>query len=101
MHSLNIIHRDIKPGNILVEVRHGPEAEKFNPVIIDFGFVNHRFCSTGTRGYVPPEAFDESQATKSLAPLKKFDIYALGAVLYEVKFRSNLPCSNRAPKEFM
>ena len=50
MHSLGLIHCDIKPENILLD-------EKLNPKIIDFGTltVRNSFREKGTLEYQSPE----------------------------------------------
>lgn len=73
-HAANVLHRDVKPGNVLVG-RDG--AIK----LTDFGiasFVSSRMRDTvfGTPGYLPPEALRNNRFE---AP---GDLFALGAVAY-------------------
>ena len=81
VHSLPVVHRDIKPYNLLV-------AQNGVVVLIDFGIAKPvsrhatpytRHGSTvGSRGYQAPEQILERQVTP------KTDLYALGCVLYEL-----------------
>jgi serine/threonine protein kinase len=81
VHSLPVVHRDIKPYNLLV-------AQNGTVVLIDFGIAKPvsrhatpytRHGSTvGSRGYQAPEQILERQVTP------KTDLYALGCVLYEL-----------------
>ena len=83
VHSLNRLHLDIKPGNIML----GREGKA---ILIDFGASKHYDDETGentstllainTKGYAPVEQVNQS--FKSFSPAT--DIYALGATLYKL-----------------
>ncbi len=77
-HTAGILHRDVKPENILVS------ADDF-AYLVDFGIASAtsdekltQFGTTvGTAKYMAPERFGDSEITA------KADIYALACVLYE------------------
>jgi len=79
-HEENIVHRDIKPGNIMID-RRG------RSVLTDFGIasvvhpdaeqVKSKYIM-GTPGYLPPEVMTGQPADH------RGDLFALGAVYYEM-----------------
>ena len=83
VHSLNRLHLDIKPGNIMVD-KNG------KAILIDFGASKHYDDDSGentstlmgvnTKGYAPIE--QSTQSFTSFSPAT--DIYALGATLYKL-----------------
>jgi serine/threonine protein kinase len=86
MHSVGLIHRDIKPKNIMLS--------QGRPVIIDFGFshfVNNK--DTDGRFCIVQEGRVKGEARYVLAPdvamsrgCQEGDMYAMGKTLYEVLF---------------
>ena len=79
--SPQIIHQDIKPGNILIDANG-------NYCITDFGisvksgikddqYLDNESC--GTTIYMPPERFDDEYNADSAS-----DVWALGATIYEL-----------------
>ena len=77
-HRVGVLHRDIKPPNILI-------TEDSRPVLIDFGsarFEAAEATSTTVTFHTPPYAAVE-QYVKTYPQGPWTDIYALGVVLYE------------------
>ncbi len=86
VHSQNLLHRDIKPNNILVD-------ENCHPVLIDFGtareLVSERTATmVESAGYTPLEQL-QSKAKRGAWT----DIYALGCTMYRVITGENPPRS--------
>ena len=77
-HRVGVLHRDIKPPNILIN-------EDNRPVLIDFGsarFEAAEATSTSVTFHTPPYAAVE-QYVKTYAQGPWTDIYALSVVMYE------------------
>ena len=77
-HRVGVLHRDIKPPNILI-------TEDSRPVLIDFGsarFEAAEATSTKVTFHTPPYAAIE-QYVKTYDQGPWTDVYALGVVLYE------------------
>jgi serine/threonine protein kinase len=88
-HQKGIIHRDIKPGNVLVALFDGRPV----PMVIDFGIAkatNQRLTQQtvftnlgqfiGTPAYMSPEQAEGSQLDIDT----RSDVYSLGVLLYEL-----------------
>ena len=92
-HRLGVVHRDLKPGNIMID-------KEGNAKIMDFGIARSLAAARttvegvviGTPEYMSPEQAESKEVDQ------RSDIYSLGVILYEmvtgtVPFEGNTPLS--------
>jgi TolB-like protein/Tfp pilus assembly protein PilF len=81
-HEHGILHRDIKPGNILLDAKGEPHLTDFGlaRLVESESSVTHTLDVLGTPSYMAPEQAVGNNAAVSSAT----DVYGLGAVLYQL-----------------
>ena len=81
-HERGILHRDIKPGNILLDAKGEPHLTDFGlaRLVEPESTVTQTVEVIGTPSYMAPEQAAGNNATVSSAT----DVYGIGAVLYQL-----------------
>ncbi len=90
-HSKGVIHRDVKPNNIIVN-------QQERAILTDFGLV--LLSDAGTQGEIfgSPSYIAPEQAISSANVVPQSDIYALGVTLFEM-LTGELPFPGSDPME--
>jgi len=99
LHERGFLHRDLKPGNVLVDAG-------LEPKLLDFGLALQEGRSTEDRLSRPgelvgtPEYFSPEQARGDAALDARSDVFALGTMLYEL-LTGALPFHGKASQELL
>ena len=97
-HAEGVIHRDIKPGNIMINNRGVVKVADFGIALASNDISSSKLTSTGalvgTPGYLPPEV------CLGKAVDQRSDIFALGIVLFE-SLTGRMPFNDASPLKLM
>ena len=94
-HAQNVVHRDLKPGNVILK-------NKMHVFVVDFGLAKVLSGGTGTTGltaanmvFGTPEYMSPEQA-RGDEPDARCDVYAAGMMLYEL-CTGDVPFTGKTP----
>jgi len=78
-HQAGVMHRDVKPGNLLFDAAHGVvKVTDFGSARLTDALVTRSGMIVGTPAYMAPEQLAGAEATP------QSDLYSLGVVLFEL-----------------
>ena len=109
IHQKKLFHRDIKPGNIMIEEGNVVKLIDFGISKIASKTVTYTGNQTGTVPYMSPEYFDvdideyllenNENSSKPIPISSKLDIWSTGCLISEI-FSGKAPWSNKCKNEY-
>jgi len=89
IHSLDVVHMDVKPKNILIyPVQKKPDPPIYKIIYIDFGFACHKDNTESIKKYKgTPQYMDSRMIERKILSFEeavKADIWSLGITIYKL-----------------
>ena len=91
VHSKGVIHRDVKPSNIVLD-------KEGRAYLSDFGLALNTEVGTLGEIFGSPQYISPEQTVSSAKAEARSDLYSLGVILYEI-FTGRLPFESKDPIE--
>jgi len=83
-HAIGVVHRDVKPENVLVVRKEEPTGAVESVKVVDFGIANARGDIGGAEGVCGTPEFMPPEQAQGQPPDARDDVYAFGCLMYQV-----------------
>jgi tRNA A-37 threonylcarbamoyl transferase component Bud32 len=83
-HAIGVVHRDVKPENVLVGRREESTGAVEYVKVVDFGIANARGDIGGAEGVCGTPEFMPPEQAQGQPPDARDDVYAFGCLMYQV-----------------
>src|SRR3989440_4448868 len=83
-HERGMIHREIKPANIILDPRLPRRNAIGSPILTDFGIAKLQGVSADTTKVLGTPLYVSPEQAQGLVGDKRSDLYSLGIILYEM-----------------
>jgi serine/threonine protein kinase len=84
-HAIGVVHRDVKPENVLVGTKGEGTIDAVEYVkVVDFGIANARGDIGGAEGVCGTPEFMPPEQAQGQEPDARDDVYAFGCLMYQV-----------------
>jgi len=83
-HAIGVVHRDVKPENVLVGRKEDPTGAVEYVKVVDFGIANARGDIGGAEGVCGTPEFMPPEQAQGQPPDARDDVYAFGCLMYQV-----------------
>ena len=91
LHARYVIHRDVKPANVMLN-------ERGEPRLADFGFARELFPGDDILSYPRTMNYAAPEVLKAQKYSNKVDVYGFGMTLYEIR-KKEVPYTGRPLRE--
>jgi len=93
LHSMGVIHRDLKPGNLLMAAVHSPAGPQLVVKVADFGLARVQDSTRTMTGGIGTSQYTAPEVLRSERYDSKVDVYSFGIILWEIHAK-RLPYSD-------
>ncbi|KAJ1469524.1 kinase-like domain-containing protein, partial [Baffinella frigidus] len=98
LHSMSVIHRDLKPGNLLMSAVQTPSGPQLIVKVADFGLARVQDTARTMTGGIGTSQYTAPEVLRSERYDNKVDVFSFGVILWEIHAQK-LPYTDMNPMQ--